>query len=143
MKTLKTSKIFFLLAALVFALSSCGKDDNPTSSDGSELVGKWKLTKITLTTVGNLELSPNDIGIAVTFDLKSDRTFAATVTDSSGTSVETGTWSVASGKITMKSSDGTSEELPYSTSGNKLFVDSIIELDNFGEVPGRMEFTKQ
>lgn len=143
MKTLKTFQIFLVLAALVFAASSCGKDDNPASSDGSELVGKWKLTKITLTTIGNLELSPNDIGIAVTFDLKSDRTFAATVTDSSGTTVETGTWSVANGKITMKSSDGTSEELPYSISGNKLFVDSVIELDNFGEVPGRMEFTKQ
>lgn len=143
MKTLKTLKIFLVLIALVVAVSSCGKDDNPTSSDGSELVGKWTLTKITLTSVGNLELSPKDIGLAVTFDLKSDRSFAATVVDSSGTSVETGTWSVANGKITMKSSDGTSEELPYSVSGNKLFVDSVVELDNFGEVPARMEFTKQ
>jgi hypothetical protein len=127
------------LAGLV---SSCKKDDNPVASNGDELVGVWVLTKIIVPAYNNAELTPDDVGVHATFDLKSDRTFKVTMTDSSGTSIETGTWSTANGKVTLKGESET-EEMPYTVSGNKLMVETTYTIEPFGAVAVKLELTKQ
>ncbi|MBX3007779.1 MAG: lipocalin family protein [Melioribacteraceae bacterium] len=138
----KYNFIYILLISLLI-VTACGKDDNPTESNGDNLVGTWVLTKITIVSGGNLEISPATIGTSATIIIRSDRTFTATTTDSEGTSTETGTWSVANGKITMKTNDGSSEEIPYTVNGNKLTIETVMEIAAFGEVQAKLEFTKQ
>ncbi len=133
--------VILLFVSLFFA--GCDKDDDPTSSSGDELVGTWVLTKITLISLGNTELTPQQVGYSATIIMKSDKTFSATYTDSDGTTTDSGTWSVANGKLTLKSSLGETQELPYGKTGNKLTVETVLEVPTFGELPVRLEFTKQ
>lgn len=137
------SKMLILLLFVSLFVTGCDKDDDPASSSGNELVGTWVLTKITLTSLGNTELTPQQVGYSATIIMKSDKTFTATYTDSDGTSTDSGTWSAANGKLTLKSSTGETEELPYGLSGNKLTVQTMLEVPTFGEIPVRLEFTKQ
>lgn len=134
-----------LLALLIVTLAGCKKDDNPVAPSENDLVGTWVLTQIYLTSLGNMPVNPAEYGISGSFVLRSDKTFTVTFTfpDSEGPEVETGTWSAANGKITLKSSMGESDELPYTLSGNKLNVETIIELPVLGEQPAKLEFTKQ
>jgi len=140
----KKKYLAFLMIVLLVGLASCGKD-NPVDSQDNDLVGTWVLTKIYLTALGNMAVDPAEYGISGTFILRNDKTFTATFKfpDSETPEVETGTWSVADGKITLKSSMGETEELPYSRNGNKLTVDTILELPMIGEQPAKLEFTKQ
>lgn len=140
---MKKYNLLYLLLIGLLIVSACSKDDNPTESNGDNLVGTWVLTKITIVSGGNLEIAPATIGTSATIIIRSDRTFTATTTDTEGTSTETGTWSVANGKITMKTSDGSSEEIPYTVNGNKLTIETMMEIAAFGEVQAKLEFTKQ
>ncbi len=140
---MKPSKILSLLLIALMILTGCSKDDNPTSSDGDNLVGTWVLTKIILTSLGNTELSPSQAGFSATIIMRSDRTFTATYSDSDGPSTDSGTWSVADGKLTMKSSTGETQVWPFGLSGNKLTVETNLEVPNLGNIPVRLEFTKQ
>jgi len=135
-----------LLAVIVVAvfISSCNddKDDNPVSSSGDELVGTWVLTKIIIPSYGNAEMTPEQAGITATFILRTDRTFTVTTTDSTGTEVETGTWSAANGKVSLKG-DTETVEMPYTLTGNKLTVETVYTFEPFGEVNVKLELTKQ
>lgn len=141
MKHFSKMLVILLFVSLFFA--GCDKDDDPASSSGDELVGTWVLTKITLISLGNTELTPQQVGYSATIIMKSDKTFSATYTDSDGTTTDSGTWSVANGKLTLKSSVGETQELPYGMTGNKLTVETVLEVPTFGEIPVRLEFTKQ
>ena len=75
MKKFRTILIGVLTLAIVAMVSSCSKDDNPTSSNsGDELVGTWILTKVIVPDLNNIELSPDAIGLSAKFELRSDRT---------------------------------------------------------------------
>ncbi|NMB82479.1 MAG: lipocalin family protein [Ignavibacteria bacterium] len=140
---MKPNKFLSILLISLILLSGCSNDDNPTSSSGDELVGTWILTKIILISLGNTELNPAQVGFSGTIIMKSDRTFTATFSDSDGPSTDTGTWSVANGKLTMKSSSGETQVWPYGLTGNKLTVETNLDVPNLGNIPVRLEFTKQ
>lgn len=142
MNSLRQSTLLLVLIALAVLASSCKKDDDPVSSNGDELVGIWVLTKIIVPAYGNAEMTPEQAGISATFILRSDRTFSVTTADSSGTSVETGTWSAANGKVSLKG-DTETIEMPYTLSGNKLTVETVYTFEPFGEVNVKLELTKQ
>jgi hypothetical protein len=140
---MKLNKAILLLIISFALLSGCKKDENPTSSVGDELVGTWVLTKIILTSLGNTELSPQQVGYSATIIMKSDRTFTANYVNSSGPSSDAGTWSVANGRLTLKSNTGGVQEMPYGLVGNKLTTDTTMDVPPLGVIPTRLEFTKQ
>lgn len=140
---MKRNKFLIVLLILATILAGCSKDDNPTSSSGDELIGTWVLTKIILISLGNTELNPAQVGFSGTIIMKSDRTFSATFTDADGPSTDSGTWSAANGKLTLKSSSGDTQVWPYGLSGNKLTIETNLEIPNLGNIPVRLEFTKQ
>jgi hypothetical protein len=140
---MKPYKILSLLLIVMLTLTGCGKNDNPSSSEGDNLVGTWVLTKIILTSMGNMELNPQQVGLSGTITLKSDRTFSATFSDADGPSTDSGTWSVSSGKISLKSSSGETQVWPFGISGNKLTIETNLDIPNLGNIPVRLEFTKQ
>lgn len=142
MKNFKAFLILILFVSLSVAITSCKDEDNPTSSSGDELFGTWVLTKVIVTSVGNMELSPEQIGISVTIEMKNDHTFKATAVDSSGTDIQTGTWTAANGKVTLKGTDGTTQEMPYTYKDGLLTIETILAMENFGEVPVKMVFKK-
>ena len=134
--------VFMSISVLMF---SCKDDeDNPTSSSASDLFGTWKLTKVVLTSYGNIEIDPTTQGITATFTLNSDYTFSVSENYTSGQIVTyNGTWSIADGKITMKSTDGETMEMPYTVSGSTLTVETTIEYSTYGTIPVKMVLTKQ
>lgn len=136
----KIFTIFFI--TVLFFLLSCSKDDNPTSPEDS-IVGTWVLTKIIIPNFGNMELTPQEAGLSITFKMKSDKTFETIYTESGNTETETGTWSISDGKITLTSSTGETQTLDYTIEGNKLRVPTQIQIENMGELSVIMEFTKQ
>jgi uncharacterized cupin superfamily protein len=140
---MKLYKVLSLLMIAVILITGCAKDDNPTSSAGDELVGTWVMTKIILTSLGNTELTPAAVGYSATIIMKSDRTFTANYADSDGATSDAGTWSVANGKLSLKSSTGETQEMPYTLSGNKLTTETTLEVPTFGQIPVKLEFTKQ
>jgi hypothetical protein len=143
MRNIKKLSLLVILLSVSILFTSCKKDDDPVSSNGSEVIGVWVLSKVVLTSMGNIELTPDQVGTTVTFDIKANNTFTATVNDTSGVEVETGTWSVANGKISMKSEGGETEEMAYTVNGNQLSVETIYDIPNFGLVPVKLVFTKQ
>lgn len=142
---MKLYKVFSLLMIAVILMTGCAKDDNPTSSAGDELVGTWVMTKIILTTLGNTELTPSAVGYSATIIMKSDRTFTANYADPDGATTDAGTWSVANGKLSLKSSTGETEETPYTLNGNKLTIETTLDVPLISPlpVPVKLEFTKQ
>jgi hypothetical protein len=140
---MKLYKVLSLLMIAVILITGCAKDDNPTSSAGDELVGTWVMTKIILTSLGNTELTPSAVGYSATIIMKSDRTFTANYADSDGATTDAGTWSVANGKLSLKSNDGETQETPYTLNGNKLTIETTLDVPTFGQIPVKLEFTKQ
>lgn len=140
---MRADKILMILLISLLLITGCSKDDSPTSSSGDELVGTWVLTKIFLTSLGNTELNPSSVGFSGTIIMKSDKTFTATFSDSDGPSTDSGTWSVSNGKLTMKSTSGETRVWPYGLTGNKLTVETNLDIPNLGNIPVRLEFTKQ
>jgi len=145
---MKRTKLFtLLLITLIVFASACNKDDNPVSPE-NDIVGTWVLTKLILPDYGNMEITPQQVGISATFKMKSDHTFEVTFTDADGSDTDTGTWSVSNGKITMKSSSGETQTFDYEISGNKLRITLQMDLSELG-IAGMgnmrviMEFTKQ
>ena len=143
MKKYHIVKFLVFIIVSVVLLSACKKDDNPVASNGDELVGVWVLSKVIVPAYNNAELTPEYLGTSVKFDIRSDRSFTATVTDTSGTDIQTGTWSASNGTVSLKGNDGTSQDMPYSVSGNTLTVETVYTIDPFGEVNAKMLFTKQ
>ena len=134
--------LFISISALLFSCKD--EDNNPTSSSASDLYGTWKLTKVILTSYGNIEIDPTTQGITATFTLNSDNTFSVSENYTSGQIVTyNGTWSIANEKITMKSADGETMEMPYSVNGSTLTVETTIEYGNYGVIPVKMVLTKQ
>jgi hypothetical protein len=140
---MKLYKVLSLLVIAVILMTGCSKEDNPTSSAGDELVGTWVMTKIILTSLGNTELTPSAVGYSATIIMKSDRTFTANYADSDGATTDAGTWSVANGKLSLKSNDGETQETPYTLNGNKLTIETTLDVPTFGQIPVKLEFTKQ
>lgn len=143
MRKLKKFSFILLFLSVAVVFTSCSKDDNPTESSDNDLVGVWVLSKVILTSMGNMELTPDQIGVNVTFELRSDKTFKATTTDSTGTDVSTGTWSAANSKVTLKSSDGQTQEMPYTKSGDQLTVETVIDMETYGTVPVKLVLNRQ
>jgi hypothetical protein len=144
MRNFKKFSLLLVFMGVSVIFFSCKDEDNPTSSSESDLYGTWKLTKVVLTSYGNIEIDPTTQGIAATFTLNSDKTFSVSENYTSGQIVTyNGTWSIADGKITMKSSDGETMEMPYTVSGSTLSVETTIEYSTYGTIPVKMVLTKQ
>lgn len=136
-------KIFTIILTTTFIfLMSCSKDDNPVSSE-DQIVGTWVLTKLILPNYGNMELTPEQAGISLTFKMKSDKTFEVIIVESGTTTNDSGTWNAANGKLTMKSKSGEEETFDYTIQGNKLRVTTQMDIENLGNMTVIMEFTKQ
>lgn len=143
------SKIFKLLLVsfvIILLATACKKDDsNPTesSSNPSEFVGTWKLTKITVTISGiNNDLTPEQAGTQMTIIANNDASFKMTTITSDGTTTSEGTWQIANGKLILKYADNTSETYDYTLSGNKFSIKTSVEA--LGQtLPAVLEFTKQ
>ncbi len=134
---LKSLLILFLLTFI-----ACSEDSNPTSSEAT-LTGTWKLTAIIVhTTSGDMTLLPDVIGHSMTVVLNEDGTYQATYTDPEGQHTETGTWTKADGKLTI-TINGVSETVEYTLSGNKLTINTTMEIEGFGVQNVTLEFTKQ
>jgi len=135
--------LLLLISICILVVNSC-KEDNPVSPE-DQLVGTWVLTKLTMTRQGQtIVQTPAEAGVQVTLILSSNKTFQMTKTDQSGTTTDTGTWSSTDKEITVKSSDGTTEVVPYILAGNKLSVTVQIAIEEGGiKSPVIMEFTRQ
>ena len=121
MRSFRKFSLLLVLMGVSVIFFSCKDDEDPVSSSASDLVGTWKLTKVILTSYGNIEIDPTTQGITATFTLNSDYTFSVSENYTSGQIVTyNGTWSIADGKITMKSTDGETMEMPYTVSGSTL-----------------------
>ena len=133
--------ILLLISICILVVNSC-KEDNPVSPE-DQLVGTWVLTKLTVTRQGQtIVQTPAEAGVQITLILRSNKTFQMTQTDQSGTMTETGTWSSTDKEITAKSSDGSTEVIPYILAGNKLSLTLQIEEGGI-KFPVILEFTKQ
>lgn len=115
------------------------------TTTASPLVATWKLTKVTVNLGGiNLDLTPEQAGTQMTIICKNDRTFEVTMINSSGTTVDNGTWSATDKQITLNYQSGNSETLSYTLNGNKLIIkDKLVPGPNNTTIPATLEFTKQ
>jgi len=144
MRNFRKFSLLLLFMSISVLLFSCKDDEDPVSSSASDLIGTWSLTKVILTSYGNIEIDPTTQGITAIFTLKSDNTFSVSENYTSGQLVTySGTWSIADGKITMKSVDGETMEMPYTVSGSTLTVETTIEYSTYGTIPVKMVLTKQ
>jgi hypothetical protein len=141
--------VSLFLLSIVFV--GCKKDSNPTepSTNPNEFVGTWKLSKVTVTLSGNnVDMTPEQAGTQMTIVAKADGTFTMTTikTDSttgqSETTVQTGTWKIANGKIELKYSDGTIDNLDFTLTGNKCTIKTTVQALGT-TLPAILEFTKQ
>ena len=139
--TVKKILLLLLISICILVVNSC-KDDNPVSPE-DQLVGTWVLTKLTMTSQGQtIVQTPAEAGVQITLILRSNKTYQMTQTDASGTETDTGTWSSTDKEISVKSSDGTTEVVPYILAGNKLSLTVQIEEGGI-KFPVILEFTKQ
>ncbi|MEW6195200.1 MAG: DUF5004 domain-containing protein [Bacteroidota bacterium] len=136
-------KYFSFLIMLVFTLYIGCSEDSTSSSSEESLIGTWTLTSITLTTINNTVLTPEQAGMSGTIIMRADKTFEATFTTDGEPNTETGTWSVSGNTITLTSETETIVLENYSIQGNKLYVNTTVNIDPFGELPVKLEFTKQ
>ncbi len=140
----KTKQLFYLVTILIpfFLLISCSDDDNPTEgpTQDERLVGNWTLIKITIP-LANMELTPEEAGMMMTGVASADGKMELTTIDSSGTLVESGTWSTKSGKLTLVFDDET-VTMDYSVSGNIITVNTPLEIEEGVELPAILDFRK-
>lgn len=140
----KTKQLFYLATILIpfFLFISCSDDDNPTEgpTQDERLVGNWTLIKITIP-LANMELTPEEAGMMMTGVASADGKMELTTIDSSGTLVESGTWSTKSGKLTLVFDDET-VTMDYSVSGNIITVNTPLEIEENVELPAILDFRK-
>lgn len=138
----KVLSLFMII--MMLAVIGCKEDDdNPASSNESALVGTWVLTSITLTSINNTVLTPEQAGINGTIIMNANKTFDATFTQDGVPDNETGTWSVSGTTLTLTGETETIVLENYTLQNNKLYVNTTINVDPFGELPVKLEFTKQ
>ena len=153
---IKMKKINFKLAlvilasALMFLSFGCNKDDenNPVGGGDSGLVGSWTLTGATINPGTDSAQVFNQTllqlaGVSMVLAVNGDGSYSMTTTDSDGTSVETGTWSVSNGNITITAQGEQPFTTTYSISGNQLTL-NVNEIEFGGDAfPAILIFTKQ
>lgn len=138
----KVLSLFMII--MMLAVIGCKEDDdNPASSNESALVGTWVLTSITLTSINNTVLTPEQAGMNGTIIMNANKTFDATFTQDGVPDNETGTWSVSGTTLTLTGETETIVLENYTLQNNKLYVNTTINVDPFGELPVKLEFTKQ
>lgn len=139
------------ILVIILLLSSCKKESSPTepSTNPSEFVGTWKMTKVIVVLAGNnVELTPEQAETQMTIVAKADGSFTMTTVKKDSTTgnnvstVLTGTWKIANGKIELKYSDGTSESLEFTLNGNKCSIKTTVQALGT-TLPATLEFTKQ
>jgi hypothetical protein len=82
-------------------------------------------------------------GVSMVLAVNGDGSYSMTTTDSDGTSVETGTWSVSNGNITITAQGEQPFTTTYSISGNQLTL-NVNEIEFGGDAfPAILIFTKQ
>jgi len=125
---LKQKSIILLLISLAIIMSllyNCDKDENPTKPTVNELVGTWKLTKLTIisseTTVIS-EAQLNLMGAYWTIKLKSDNTFESDY-NLDNHEIESGTWNTSGNKLTVTFDSGGTDTFEYSLAGNVLTLE--------------------
>ncbi len=107
------------LVFLSLILVNCSEDDNPTETQGNDpaLIGKWEATEAYIALL-NQTLTPADIGYTAFVTFSENGNYEISITEGQIAEIETGTWSTASGVLTMVDSDGTKESLQYTINGN-------------------------
>ncbi len=138
----KVLSLFIII--MMLAVIGCKEDDdNPASSNESALVGTWVLTSITLTSINNTVLTPEQAGMDATIVMNANKTFQATFTTDGEADTESGTWNVSGSTLTLTGETETIVLENYTLQNNKLYVNTTINVDPFGELPVKLEFTKQ
>jgi len=142
-----TNKIvsFLILITFIF-INSC--DDSPTEPKlvvDQKLVGTWELTKI-ITSVGsqNVELTPEQAGIASTVTFNSDLTFSSISIDADSIRTDdTGTWGTLNGELTIKITNGETMKGPYKFLDNgDVSIDRTVKLSQ-GEIFATLVYSKK
>ncbi len=83
--------LFLALISMSLLTTSCKKDDD----DLDEIVGTWKLHEVEMKILGvTTTVPPSQIGMDITVVINADKTYTATIinTSTSKTETETGTW---------------------------------------------------
>lgn len=138
---------YLLILLFSVLIISCGDDDKSSTEPELELdpaiVGTWDLTKITTTATGTpIILTPAQAGLSFTSTFNSDGTFESTIIDVDGTTVDTGTWGVSGGVLTITLVGEEPENTPYSINGDVVTLDSTIPYQGL-DIPATLEFTKR
>ena len=142
----KYFKWILLLSFVLIIAAGCAKDeDSPTENTTATFVGTWKLTTITATINGQqISLTPEMAGTQMTIVSKTDNTFSMTTVTSSGTTTNTGNWSISGQNLTLKYSDGTSATFAYTLSGKTFSIKDYAYTDpTLGNLKVSLDFTKQ
>lgn len=139
---------FIALAVVISAFAGCKKDDNknPAAPVENSIVGTWNLSKVTVTPASNVEtvLTPAQLGLAINLIFKSDNTSVMTVTDSTGTTVERGTYTYTNNTLNLRDSTGeTQGQFPLTFMSNDMFhMQALIDIQGTS-TSSTMEFTRQ
>ncbi|MGE5496498.1 MAG: lipocalin family protein [Syntrophothermus sp.] len=143
------SKYYLLigLVAFISVFTGCKKDDkNPAAPVENSIIGTWNLSKVTVSPATNVEtvFTPAQIGLAINLVFKSDNTSVMTVTDSSWTTVERGTYAYANNSLTLRDSTGEVQgQFPLTFMSNDLFhMQALIDIQGTSS-NSTMEFTRQ
>lgn len=146
MKNISSKKLALtVVIALAFIFVNCKDDEsNPAAppEQDSNLIGTWELLEAYVPSM-NITVNAQDLGISVTASFLENSNFEFSTTDSSGTEIESGTWSTSNGSLTLKSDDGTDEVIPYTIDGNVGILKSTYEIQPGFEVPADFKFIKQ
>jgi hypothetical protein len=147
MKHIQKELYIFLIFVFLIILAGCNKnDDSPTSSDSpASLSGTWMLTKISIQLNGAaINLTPEQAGTQMSILAKNDGTYNATIIDQTGTTQQSGTWSINGSRLTFNISDGTVQTMDYAIHGNVLTVQQSVYVAMLGQSsPATLEYTKQ
>ncbi|MGE5402432.1 MAG: lipocalin family protein [Ignavibacteriales bacterium] len=134
-----------ILAAVIF-YSGCKKSDsNPTSpaTQASPLVGTWVLNKVTITNPDNTTATytPQQMGTSITMIFNADNTGQIMTTDSTGTTTESGSYTYSGGQLVLKDTNGQTQTLQVTISGNTLTMPAVFEIQGV-QVNAILEFKK-
>jgi hypothetical protein len=127
-------RIAALAVSGVLAITSCKKENNSNNGPGPE-VGNWTLTQVGEDENGNNKLDEGEVytaseaNIAMTINLKGDKTFTSSVTTAMGSANVNGTYTFANNALTTVA-NGETEVYPVtSLAADKMVIKDGPEAD--------------
>lgn len=138
----------FIVLLTLFFYSGCKKDDNNPASpitSTNPIVGKWLLSNVTVTNPDGSKTAytPQQLGLSIMMEFRSDNTATITQTDSTGTTTESGTYTYSNGALNLTNTNGEKTTINITLSGNKFTTAQELTDENGNPINALLEFTKQ